>query len=162
MKPTLKSWATPLIISAFIISGITGILLFFHKEGGLVKPAHEWLSWALVAGATLHTASHWKSFTGYFSKKSALAIISAGVVIAVASVTAPIQEGHGNPFMKAGKALASASVETVAPVARLTPAQAVEKLEKRGIRVGNPTESIKAIAATNGKKDAQVLEALFE
>ncbi|UWX58120.1 hypothetical protein NY406_02270 [Chlorobaculum sp. MV4-Y] len=44
MKPTLKSCATPLIIATFVISAVTGILIFFHKEGGLIKPVHEWLS----------------------------------------------------------------------------------------------------------------------
>jgi hypothetical protein len=162
MKPNFKSWATPLIIATFIISGITGILLFFHNEGGLVKPVHEWLSWALVAGAILHTAAHWKGFTGYFSRKQALAIISIGVIIALASFTVPVKGGHGNPFMKAGKAMASASVEKVAPVANLSAEQALDKLEQKGIRVASSSQSIKAIATANGKKEVEVLEVLFD
>lgn len=41
MTPTLKSWATPLVIATFIISAVTGILMFFHQEIGLIKPVYE-------------------------------------------------------------------------------------------------------------------------
>jgi len=37
---TLKSWATPLAIGAFIISGVTGLLLFFDIAFGLVDTVH--------------------------------------------------------------------------------------------------------------------------
>ncbi|NTW88848.1 MAG: DUF4405 domain-containing protein, partial [Desulfobulbaceae bacterium] len=97
MKPTLKSWATPLIIATFIISAVTGVLIFFHQESGLIKPVHEWLSWALVTGGVLHTVANWKSFTNYFSRKAALAIISTGLIITIAAITVPSQGKGGNP-----------------------------------------------------------------
>jgi hypothetical protein len=161
MKLTFNSWATPLVISAFIISGITGLMLFFHLEAGLVKPVHEWLSWAFVAGALIHTAAHWKSFKSYFSRKTALAIISAGAIIVLAAVTIPSRGGHGNPFMKISGTLASAPLGTVAGIVHLTPEQAVEKLGKSGLKVADSSQTVKMIAADNGKKEIVVLEALF-
>ena len=162
MKPTLKSWATPLIIATFIISAVTGILIFFHKEGGLIKPVHEWLSWALVTGGVLHTIANWKSFTNYFSRKAALAIISTGLIITIAAITVPSQGKGGNPFMRVNRTLSTASVETLAPVVKLTPEQAVAKLEQKGLKVGNASQSIKEIAATNGSEAQKVILALFE
>ncbi|NTU92962.1 MAG: DUF4405 domain-containing protein [Chlorobiaceae bacterium] len=162
MKPSFKAWATPLIISTFIISCITGILIFFHKADGLVKPVHEWLSWALVAGALLHTAANWNSFKAYFTRKPALAIIALGLIITVSAITIPMKGGKGNPFMKISGAVAAASVETVAPVAHLSTGQAIAKLQKSGLKVDDATKTIKIIAAENGKKDIEVLEALFE
>jgi len=162
MNTSLRSWATPTVIAAFIVSAITGILMFFHIEAGLVKPVHEWLSWALVAGGVLHTAANWKAFKAWFSRKPALAIISAGALIAIATVTVPARGGHGNPFMRISGALAASSIETVAPVAHLTPDQAIDKLEKRGLTVANSGQSLREIAAANGKKETVVLEALFE
>jgi hypothetical protein len=162
MKPSLKSWATPLIIATFIISGITGILIFFHKGDGLVKPVHEWLSWALVAGGAFHTATHWNSFKAYFTRGSSMAIIATGAIIAIGAIVIPMQGGSGNPAMKISKALASAPLETVASVARQTPEQAIEKLQKMGIKVNNTQESISLIAKENGKKDIAVLSMLFE
>jgi len=162
MKPTLKSWATPLIIATFIISAVTGILIFFHKEGGLIKPVHEWLSWALVTGGVLHTIANWKSFTNYFSRKAALAIISTGLIITVAAITVPSQGKGGNPMKRISNTLSTASVETLAPVVKLSPEQAVAKLEKKGLKVGDAGQSIKAIAAANGSEEQKVILALFE
>jgi hypothetical protein len=162
MKLTFSSWATPLVISAFIVSGVTGLMLFFHLEAGLVKPFHEWLSWAFVAGAVFHTAAHWKSFKSYFSRKTALAIISTGAIAVLAAIMIPSKGGHGNPFMKISATLASAPLETVAGVVHLTPEAAVEKLGKSGLKVADSNRSVKQIAAENGKKEIVVLQALFE
>jgi hypothetical protein len=73
-----------------------------------------------------------------------------------------VQGGGGNPAMKISKALAAAPLETVASVARQTPEQAIEKLQKQGIKVVDTRESITAIARENGKKDIAVLSLLFE
>jgi hypothetical protein len=162
MNPSSKSWATPTIISAFTISAVTGILMFFHKGDGLVKPVHEWLSWALVAGGVTHVAANWKTFKAYFTRKPALAIIAIGAIVTISTVTIPAQEGKGNPAMKINSTLASSSVETLSQVVHLTPEQAVQKLEKSGLKVGAPDQSIKSIAADNGKKENMVLFALFE
>jgi len=162
MKPTLKSWATPLIIATFIISAVTGVLLFFHIKGGLIKPVHEWLSWALVTGGVLHTVANWKSFTNYFSRKAALAIISTGLIVTIAAITIPTQGKGGNPFMRVNRTLSTASVETLAPIVKLSPEQAVSKLEQKGLKVGDAGQSIKAIATANGKEEQKVILALFE
>ncbi len=162
MKPTLKSWATPLIIATFIISAVTGILIFFHKESGLVKPVHEWLSWALVTGGVLHTIANWKSFANYFSRKGALAIISTGLIITIAAITVPSQGKGGNPFMRVNRTLSTASVETLAPIVKLTPEEAVAKLEQKGLKVGNANQSIKEIATANDSEAQKVILALFE
>jgi len=42
---TLRTWATPLTISAFLLMSVTGVLMFFHIEGGLTTVAHQWCSW---------------------------------------------------------------------------------------------------------------------
>ena len=44
-----REWATPITIGAFLLSAVTGVLLFFHLDSGLNKLAHEWLSWVLLA-----------------------------------------------------------------------------------------------------------------
>ncbi|MGE4559235.1 MAG: DUF4405 domain-containing protein, partial [Desulfobulbus sp.] len=49
-----REWITPFTLGAFLLSALTGILLFFKVHIGLVKPVHEWLSWLLVIAAALH------------------------------------------------------------------------------------------------------------
>jgi len=166
MKTTLKSWATPLAIAAFAISAITGLLLFFDIEIGLVEPAHKWLSWLLLGGILLHILSNLKSFTGYFTKKAGLGIIGAGVLVTVVSML-PIfgesEEDHGKE--RTGKAAVQAmeasSLETVALVLKATPKELAAKLDKEGIAVDNPSMTITEIARKNGTENRTVLGSLF-
>jgi hypothetical protein len=162
MKTPDRKWATPLVIAAFIISAVTGILMFFHTGPGLVKPVHEWLSWALVTAAVLHSAVNWKQFLGYFRRMPGMGIVSAGAIVMLFTLLYPGGARSGNPAMKITKALGSASLETVAGVAKLSPEAAIEKLQKHGISVSGTDMSISRIAVQNGKKDITVLGTLFE
>jgi hypothetical protein len=163
---TLKSWATPLAIGAFIISGVTGLLLFFDIEIGLVEPAHKWLSWLFLGGILLHTASNWKVFTCYFSKKAGLGIIGAAALVTTLSLLPMFGEGeeeHGKESTgkAAVQALESSSLETVALVLKATPEELAARLEKEGIDAANPSMTIAEIAQKSGKDDRMVLGALF-
>jgi hypothetical protein len=161
MKQPIKSWATPLAVGAFTISTVTGILIFFDIEIGMVEPVHKWLSWLLVTGVLLHIFSNWKQFSGYFSKKPALGIIGAALIITIASLL-PIfskdkKEGKENPGKVAAKLLESSSLETVALVIKTTPKLLVEQLGKNGIIVKDPALTIQQIATNNGKSEKAVL-----
>ncbi len=159
MSNTIKSWATPLAVGAFTISAVTGILIFFDIEIGLVEPTHKWLSWLLVTGVALHLISNWKQFTGYFSKKPAIGIIGAALIVTIASVL-PIfgeKEKKENPAKMAAYALASSSLETVAQVVKITPAALVDQLGKKGIVVKDPSATVEEIANGNGKETKELL-----
>ncbi len=159
MSTTIKSWATPLAVGAFTISAVTGLLIFFDIEIGLVEPVHKWLSWLLVSGVTLHVVANWKQFSGYFSKKPALGIIGAALMVTIASVL-PIfgeKEENENPAKAAAYALASSSLETVALVIKTTPAVLVEQLGTKGIIVKDPSATVEQIASANGKHPKEVL-----
>ncbi len=157
----MKSWATPLATATFVILAVTGTLMFFKVEAGFIKPVHEWLSWAMTAGVILHIIANWKSFTGYFSRKPALAIIGTGLVVTLLAVFAPAGE-HPNPRMNITKALASARLETVAEVAGQNSATLIEKLGSKGITVSLASMSIREIAKQNNKKDMEVLAVIFD
>jgi hypothetical protein len=164
MKPALKSWATPLAIGAFTISAVTGLLIFFHIEAGIVEPVHKWLSWLLVAGVLLHIAVNWRQFSGYFSKKPALAIIGTALVVTAGSLF-PVfgdedkEKGHGGAA--AAKVLQDSSLEMVALVVKSNPKELVARLDKQGIKVTNPSLTIREIAGQNGKKGNIVLDAVL-
>ncbi|NTU57605.1 MAG: DUF4405 domain-containing protein [Chlorobiaceae bacterium] len=162
MNTSLRNWATPMVIAAFTISAVTGVLMFFHKADGLVKPVHEWLSWLLVAGATIHTIANKKQFLAYLKRKSGVSIIAAGAIVTLMAIVVPMKGGSGNPVMKIAKGLSSAPLETVASAAQKTPEQAVQMLETRGIKVSDKHDNITSIAAANNKKDIEVLAMLFE
>lgn len=45
--------------------------MFFHLDSGLNKTAHEWLSWAMVIGVTLHVLLNMPAFKRYFTQTPA-------------------------------------------------------------------------------------------
>lgn len=161
MSVKMKSWATPLAAGTFIILAVTGILMFFKISVGYIKPVHEWLSWVMVIGVVFHTIANWKSFTSYFSKKPSLTIIGAGLIITVLSVFMP-SANNGNPGMKMIKALGTAKIETIADMAGQNSAAIINKLQNKGISEAETSMSVKEIAAVNGKKEKDVLWAIFE
>jgi hypothetical protein len=166
MTHTLKSWATPFAVGVFTISAVTGLLIFFDMELGIIEPVHKWLSWLLVAGVLLHIISNWKQFTGYFLKKHALGIFGAALVVTIVSLL-PVfdkdKEGdEENPGKIAAQLLESSSLETVALVIKTTPKLLVEQLGKNGIMVKDPSLTIQQIASNNGKSHKAVLDTVLE
>ena len=47
---TLRGWATPLIIGAFILMAGTGVVIFFKFDNGLMAPIHRLFSWVFLLG----------------------------------------------------------------------------------------------------------------
>jgi hypothetical protein len=41
MMTIQREWVTPIAAGAFLISAVTGVLIFFHVDSGLNKVAHE-------------------------------------------------------------------------------------------------------------------------
>ncbi|NTW52030.1 MAG: DUF4405 domain-containing protein [Chlorobiaceae bacterium] len=164
MNTILKSFSTPLAIGAFLISAVTGILIFFDIEMGAVEPVHKWLSWLLLGGVSLHIVSNWKPFSGYFSKKPAIGIIGLACVVAIGSLLPMFsedEEGEGRGAGVAAKALESSSLETVALVLKTTPQALAARLDKSGIVAGSNSSTIQEIAARNGKSGKIVLAAVL-
>jgi len=165
MKASMKSWATPLASGAFIISAVTGLLIFFDIEIGMVEDLHKWLSWLLVGGVLLHVISNWKQFKGYFSKKPALALIATALLVTSASMLPVFGEKEEGENEKAGEiasqALETSSLNTVALVVKTSPDMLIEKLGKSGIIVKNPALTIHEIAENNGKNETKLLGSLL-
>jgi len=168
MNPTLKSFTTPLAVGAFTISAVTGLLIFFDVEIGMVEPVHKWLSWLLVSAVLLHVMSNWKQMSGYFSKKPALVIIGAALIVTGASLLPMFgekEEGEEGENGKSGgtavRLLESSSLETVALVVKTTPQQLVKQLGKSGVVVKDPSLTIQEIAKQNGNDGKAVLGAIL-
>lgn len=164
MNTTLKSIATPVAAGAFFISAITGILIFFDLEIGAVEPVHKWLSWLLLGGIALHMLSHWNSFSGYFSKKPALAVIGVAFAVsggAMLPVFGEEEEGEKRNAKAAVYALESTSLETVAQVVKSRPEELATRLKSAGISVDATSATITDIAKSNGKESSEVLGAIL-
>lgn len=163
----MREWATPVTIGAFLISGLTGVLIFFHLNFGLIRGAHEWLSWFLVLGVVFHVWLNWKAFARYFSKRMGVSIIVLFAVLTIISLiplggsSGPNRRG-GPPFAKAANALADVPLTTVALVAKREPVDLLNKLKAQGLSVINEQQSVKTIAEANKKNEMQILGMLFD
>lgn len=165
MSKTVRSWATPLVSGAFLISSVTGLLIFFEFEKGLVKPTHEWLGWLLVSGAILHVVVNRHAFAGYFSKKPAIVIFGLCTLVTLVSVMpffGDDEHENGKRVARASvKALESSSIETIALVVKKNPDEVMASLRKEGVVVSLPSESLAGIAAVNGKSTSELLGVLI-
>jgi hypothetical protein len=67
-KSGTREWITPLTMGAFVLSAITGVLLFFKMKLGYVKLVHEWLSWLFIISAVIHIFVNRKALISYCLK----------------------------------------------------------------------------------------------
>jgi hypothetical protein len=164
MSIFLKKWATPIAIGSFLISAVTGLLIFFDIEIGAVEPVHRWLSWLFISGIIMHTLSNQKLFASYFSRKPALAVLGLAVIVTAASML-PVfgekEEGDKQGARAAVRALESAPLATVALVVKSSPEELVARLGSQGIKVADPSRSIAEIARSNGREGRAVLGAVL-
>jgi hypothetical protein len=143
---------------------VTGGLMFFHLDTGLNKAAHEWLGWALVAGALAHAAVNWGPLKRHLSTRG----IGQGIVIACVVVLALSfvrQSGPGGgdvpPPVRAMKAVAAAPLSQVAPLTGRPVAQLRAELAARGIVLAGDEASIDSATGGDRGVTAQAMSVLF-
>lgn len=167
----LRRWATPLIIGAFILMAVTGILMFFEVRIGIIKIAHEWLSWIMVIAVGLHVWLHWKSFSRYFSQTTSRALIAVFAVLTVASLlipnNGPQRGGPPNGFGgaaggQATQVLLQASLANLATVTQQAPETLVDELESQGIAVTDTQQSVEQLARANQRNPVEVLNNILK
>lgn len=156
-----RTWAGALTIGSFIVMSVTGILMFFHLNIGMIKLAHELMSWLFVIGAVAHVVVNWKAFFGYFRTPLGAAII--GIVVLLGAVSfLPMGGPHGRPpFMEIMAAMEQASLELVAQVLKRDPQTLIQQLQAQGIQVRQPTQTLAEIAAQNQKRTMEIWGYLF-
>lgn len=162
MANNIRNWATPLATGAFIISAVTGVLIFFHIEVGLVEPVHKWLSWLLVVGIGLHAAANRKGFMSHFSRRAGLTTIGAAVLVTILSVS-PFFKGGDEEHNRKSIARAAVGILEEAPLASVaslmgsTPAVLAERLGAKGITVDAPSMTLRQIDEQNARKKGEAL-----
>ena len=133
MRQTLgmQTWSGALTIGSFIVISLTGILMFFHINIGLVKLAHEWLSWVFVVAAICHAIVHWKLLLGYFRNRAALAVMVPILVLGGLSLIPAGGNGPTHPL-----------VQVMARLERAPPGIRRTTRRKRSFRCNSDLEGI--------------------
>jgi hypothetical protein len=162
MKIT-RNWITPITTGAFLLTAVTGILLFFHADTGLNKAVHEWLSWVFLIGAILHLTLNFAPFKKYLTQRKAQVLMGSFVLLLALSFI-PIggEEHHAPPFVPPIKALANTPLVTLAQVAQTSPEQLRERLADRGLAVTSDQQSISELVGNDFRDQVHLLEELLE
>lgn len=128
-----RPWITPLLIGAFLLSAVTGSLMFFHLDSGLNKLAHEWLSWLLLGAVVLHVLLNATAFQRYFGRRTARWVIGLFAVLLALSFV-PLRGKRPEPaFAPVVRSLAQAPLPVLAQVAGLSEAALKQKLADAGL-----------------------------
>lgn len=158
----LTKWAGPLTIGSFGVVAVTGILMFFKLNSGLMKLAHEWMSLLFVVGVVAHVAVNWRPFLGYFRRPVGITIIAVLLGLGALSLFPGGSDSHRRPpFMETSRALEQSSLSLVARVAKHSPESLMEELKAKGIRVRNGEQTIGEIASENSVRGMDILGHIF-
>lgn len=153
---THRPWITPLIIGSFLLSAVTGIVIFFHLDTGLVKPAHEWLSWIMVLAVVPHVLLNMLPFKRYFTQKTGRWVMGVSAVVLGLSFFSLGGSGAAKDpgFAPPIRALAKAPITVLAQVAGTSTEDVKARLLAAGYTVTSDQQSVADLAG--GELRAQV------
>ena len=156
-----RNWVTPITAGAFLLSAVTGVLIFFHLDSGANKFVHEWLGWVLLGGAALHVTANFAGFKSHLASLRGKLLIGVFVVVLLVSFIPVGNEKGEPPFMQPIRALSQAPLSTLAQVAQISPEQLREKLLKSGLQATSDQQSLSDLVGSDMRKQMQVLSSVF-
>jgi hypothetical protein len=155
-----REWATPLAAGAFLLSAVTGVLVFFHADSGLNKVAHEWLSWVLLGAVVLHLIPNFPSLRRHLSSRRGQLLFGVFAVILAASFIGTGKKSEP-PFVAPMRALSAAPLTTLAQVARLQPEELRSRLADAGLQPTSDAQSVADLAGSDVRKQVRVMAKVF-
>lgn len=155
-----REWATPIAAGAFLLSAVTGVLIFFHVDSGLNKAAHEWLSWVLLGGVALHVIANFGGFKRHLDARRGQLLMGVFALVLLLSFFAPGEKGEP-PFAPPIRALSAAPLTTLAQVAGLTPEQLRERLVKAGLQPVSDQQSLSELTGPDLRRQVQTINGIL-
>ena len=156
---TLRKWATPLTVGSFLIMSVTGIMMFYHLDSGLNKAVHEWASWAMIAGVSVHLLMNWRAFTTYSKRPLARAIMGLGALVLALSFV-PVPGGGGSPVDALLLAMDESDVETVIALSGRGLDQGLAMLAEAGIEA-QAKSPVQALTEGDRGRQMDLIKVLF-
>lgn len=158
----LRDWATPMTIGAFAIMAATGLLMFFHLETGINKPAHEWVGLVMVAAAAAHAAANWLAFKRYvLASAIGRAVIGLGVGVLALSFLPLGGADGGSPPVLAMRAVSRAPIAAVAALTGRPTDALLGDLERAGVALPGPEASLDSVTGSDRALQGRAMRALF-
>jgi uncharacterized membrane protein HdeD (DUF308 family) len=156
-KPmTLRGWATPLLIGAFLLMAGTGVIMFFRFDNGVMAPVHRIFSWVFLLGAVGHIAANMRPFKNHL--RSTLGRTSAFLFCGLLAISFGSWGVLTTPklYKSLETTLAGSPLRAVAGVRRTSPDALVAALRKHNI-AASADQTIHEIATANHTSDRRLL-----
>lgn len=161
--PFLRLAITPLVMGGFLISAVTGVLMFWHIDSGLNKVAHEWLSWAFLLGVGLHLGVHVKSVRRHLLGRLGQAVVGlfvGALALSFWPAAGPSEPGFAPPL----HALAQAPLPMLAQVAGVDMPTLQARLQTAGLATAGvqpQSASLAGLVGTDLKAQVRALNAVL-
>ena len=155
-----KNIVTPATAGLFLVSAVTGSMLFLHWQSGLVRDAHEWLGIAFVVVAGWHIARNWRAFVHYLRRRMPQVAMGATLAVALAFIAMTASPTTGGGPGAVLHALADARLEVAAPAFGMSPDVAMERLRTAGFETASENATLAVIGETAGRQAKDVIEVL--
>ncbi|MEO5326675.1 MAG: DUF4405 domain-containing protein [Magnetococcus sp. THC-1_WYH] len=156
-----REWVTPVTMGAFLLSAVTGVLIFFHVDSGLNKVAHEWLSWVLLGGVVLHVIANFGGFKRHFDARRGRLLMGVFVLVLFLSFFGSGRKGEP-PFAPPIRALSAVPLATLAQVAGVTPGQLRERLVKAGLQPMSDRQSLSELIGSDLRRQVQTINNILK
>jgi hypothetical protein len=162
MAEFIRKYSTQFSTAAFVVVGITGVMMFVGVRNHQISIFHEWFGVGFAVVAVLHVLRNGKAFTAMIKQTRSPIIIGLlgglGILMVVASFFAS-GSGQGNPNRAQAvvvQQLAGAPISQIAPAFGLTGDQAVARLRHGGVTVKGSGQSLTDIARGTDRSPPQL------
>lgn len=155
-----REWVTPVAAGAFLLSAVTGVLIFFHVDSGLNKFAHEWLSWVLLGAVALHVAANFGGFKRHLDARRGRVLMGVFALALLFSFFGPGEKGEP-PFAPPIRALSAAPLTTLALVAGMTPEQLKGRLAEAGLQPASDQQTLGELTGPDMRKQVRAMSMVF-
>lgn len=161
MTSFFQRYATPFITGFFLISLISGVILFFHVGPNGFREMHEILSLVLIIPFVLHLWKNWRPMVAYFRRAPmVIALVASAAIAGLFLLPSSETTAGGPPQFQLFNRLMAQDVDTVAPVLGVDATAVTTALITAGFAVTGPDEALKDIATASGKSDAELAAVL--
>ncbi|MEX6506378.1 DUF4405 domain-containing protein [Jiella sp. M17.18] len=166
MQPLVQRYATPLITGFFLVSLVSGVLIFFHWGPGFFHSMHEWLSMVLILPFVLHIWRNWRAFSNYFRRPPMLAALAVSLVAAALFVvptgSSATRERGGPPQFALAETVLSGSAAGFAGLVGQPADAVVASLQKAGFPAADATTPLRAVAQHSGRSERELMTVLVQ
>jgi uncharacterized membrane protein SirB2 len=151
---------TPVTGALSLVIVISGIMLFFHFEEGVVKGVHEWLGMGFAVVMLIHLALNWKAFKQHFKKPIAWA--GTGIVTAISMVflISSLTQPNASPVGSIIHSIETTAVYDLVPVFKLSQSEMVQRFDQAGVVIVTGQETIQEMSGKSGVDPRQLILAL--